>query len=139
MAIKTIVMLVLFFGSHAVIVSGIAGTSWLFWSLWIVMGIGLAGIGMCIMHDGNHGSYSKNKLINKLMGLTLNLVGGSAKNWRIQHNKLHHTYTNVHEMDLMLVHYQCYVFAKAKLLLFKISTYLCMVLLWSTFIFMGNY
>ena len=99
MVIKTIVMLGLFFGSHAIIVSGIAGTSWLFWSLWLIMGVGLAGIGMCIMHDGNHGSYSKNKLINKLMGLTLNLVGGSAKNWRIQHNKLHHTFTNVHEMD----------------------------------------
>ena len=48
MAIKTIVMLGLFFGSHAIIVSGIVGTSWLFWSLWLVMGIGLAGIGMCI-------------------------------------------------------------------------------------------
>ena len=36
---------------------------------------------------------------NKLIGLTLNLVGGSAKNWRIQHNKLHHTFTNVPEMD----------------------------------------
>ena len=26
-------------------------------------------------------------------------MGGSAKNWRIQHNRLHHTFTNVHEMD----------------------------------------
>ncbi len=33
------------------------------------------------------------------MGLTLNLVGGSAKNWKIQHNRMHHTFTNVHEMD----------------------------------------
>ena len=81
MAVKTIVMLGLFFGPHAIIVSGIAGTSWLFWSMWLIMGVGLAGIGMGIMHDGNHGSYSSSKFINNLMGLTLNLVGGSAKNW----------------------------------------------------------
>ena len=71
------------------------------------------------MHDGNHGSYSKNKLINKLMGLTLNLVGGSAKNWRIQHNKLHHTFTNVHEMDPDVSPLPMLRFSpKAKLLLF---------------------
>ena len=63
------------------------------------MGVGLAGIGMSVIPDGNHGAYSKNKVVNKLMGLTLNLVGGSAKNWKIQHNRMHHTFTNVHEMD----------------------------------------
>ena len=34
-----------------------------------------------------------------MFGLTLNMLGGSAKNWRIQHNRLHHTFTNIHEMD----------------------------------------
>ena len=29
----------------------------------------------------------------------MNILGGSAKNWRIQHNRLHHTFTNVHDMD----------------------------------------
>ena len=99
MAFKTIVMLGLFFGPYAAIVSGVAGTSWMYWLMWIIMGVGLAGIGMSIMHDGNHGSYSSNKHINNLMGLTLNMVGGSAKNWKIQHNRMHHTYTNVHDMD----------------------------------------
>jgi linoleoyl-CoA desaturase len=67
--------------------------------LWFVMGLGVAGIGMSVMHDANHGAFSSNKRVNFLMGHTLNLVGGSAFNWKLQHNILHHTYTNVVEMD----------------------------------------
>ncbi|MHA6248806.1 fatty acid desaturase family protein [Pontibacter sp. CAU 1760] len=68
-------------------------------ALWFVMGLGVAGIGMSVMHDANHGAFSKNKRVNELMGNTLNLVGGSSFNWKLQHNILHHTYTNVVEMD----------------------------------------
>jgi linoleoyl-CoA desaturase len=34
----------------------------------LVIGIGMAGIGMNVMHDGNHGSYSNKSWINKIMG-----------------------------------------------------------------------
>jgi len=67
--------------------------------LWTVMGLGIAGIGMGIMHDANHGAYSTNPLINRLMGHTLNLVGGAVLNWKLQHNVLHHTYTNITHID----------------------------------------
>ncbi|MHC2990735.1 fatty acid desaturase [Pontibacter sp. HJ8] len=67
--------------------------------LWFVMGLGVAGIGMSVMHDANHGAFSNSKRVNSLMGHTLNLVGGSAFNWKLQHNILHHTYTNVVDMD----------------------------------------
>jgi linoleoyl-CoA desaturase len=63
------------------------------------MGFGTAGIGLSIMHDANHGSYSKKKWINNLLGFSLNLIGGHSFNWRVQHNVLHHTYTNIHEVD----------------------------------------
>ena len=63
------------------------------------MGLGMAGIGLSIMHDANHGSYSSNQKLNNFLGLTLNLVGGHSLNWKIQHNVLHHTYTNVHDAD----------------------------------------
>lgn len=33
------------------------------------------------------------------MGYSLNLLGGSVFNWKLQHNILHHTYTNVVHMD----------------------------------------
>jgi linoleoyl-CoA desaturase len=67
--------------------------------LWSIMGISLAGIGMSVMHDANHGAYSSNKNINYLVGHTLNLVGGSVFNWKLQHNILHHTYTNITHLD----------------------------------------
>ncbi|QCR22461.1 acyl-CoA desaturase [Pontibacter sp. SGAir0037] len=67
--------------------------------LWFMMGLGVAGIGMSVMHDANHGAYSSNQAVNSWMGHTLNLVGGSAFNWKLQHNILHHTYTNVVDMD----------------------------------------
>ena len=67
--------------------------------LWLVMGFGVAGIGMSIMHDGNHGAYSANKQINYLVAHILNLLGASTFNWNIQHNIMHHTYTNISDMD----------------------------------------
>ena len=67
--------------------------------LWILMGISMAGIGMSVMHDALHGAYSGKKAVNYMMGTMLNLLGGSMFNWKLQHNILHHTYTNVHKMD----------------------------------------
>ncbi len=67
--------------------------------LWLLMGFGLAGIGMSIMHDANHGAYSSSHKTNLWLGHTLNLLGGSVFNWKMQHNLLHHTYTNVVTLD----------------------------------------
>lgn len=72
---------------------------WVVFGLWIIMGFGMSGIGLSIMHDANHGSYSKNKKVNKLMASMIYLVGGNALNWKIQHNILHHTYTNIDGLD----------------------------------------
>jgi len=68
-------------------------------ALWSIMGLGVAGIGMSIMHDANHGAYSSNKFVNTMMGHSLNLIGGAVLNWKLQHNVLHHTYTNVTYVD----------------------------------------
>ena len=59
----------------------------------------MAGIGMGVMHDAIHGSYSKHKHINTLLGKTFNMIGANATVWKIQHNVLHHTYTNINEAD----------------------------------------
>ena len=67
--------------------------------LYTVSGLGMAGIGMGVMHDAIHGSYSKNKKVNTLLGYTFNLIGANATIWRIQHNVLHHTYTNIDAAD----------------------------------------
>jgi linoleoyl-CoA desaturase len=100
MYIKTASMLALYFVPYLFIVTGLASfNTWLFMGLWLVMGLGIVGIGTGVMHDSNHGSYSTNKTLNTLMGNVLNLLGGYALNWRIQHNILHHTYTNLHGLD----------------------------------------
>ena len=73
-----------------------------FWAsclLWFVMGLGMAGVGMSVMHDANHGAYSANKTANRWIGYSLNLFGGVCFNWQLQHNVLHHTYTNITHLD----------------------------------------
>ncbi len=67
--------------------------------MYLIMGFAVSCVGFCIMHDANHGTYSKNKNINKLLGYSLNLIGGSSFTWKIQHNFLHHTYPNVYSLD----------------------------------------
>jgi linoleoyl-CoA desaturase len=100
MWIKTIVMLLLYFVPYSLMVSGIAASSgWLFFSLWFLMGLGMVGIGTSVMHDAQHGTYSPNKTVNKFIGHILEIIGGYAVTWRIQHNILHHTYTNVAGLD----------------------------------------
>lgn len=102
MVIKTIVMILLYMGPYAILISGEISNTWVIWVLWMIMGFGMAGIGLAIMHDANHGSYSKNTKVNKALGYLINLVGGSVTNWKIQHNVLHHSYTNVegHDEDI---------------------------------------
>ena len=98
MVVKTIAMLLAYFVPFIIIVA--VQPSFLIASLlWLLMGCGLAGIGMSIMHDANHGAYSDNKTINYLLGHTLSFAGGSVFNWKLQHNILHHTYTNIVDMD----------------------------------------
>lgn len=56
-------------------------------------------VGFNIMHDGNHGSYSRKAWLNRVMGMTMDLIGGSSLLWKQKHNILHHTYTNIDELD----------------------------------------
>lgn len=65
----------------------------------IAVAQGFVLVGFNIMHDGAHGSYSKNKRLNWVMGFALDLIGGSNMLWRHKHNILHHTYTNINELD----------------------------------------
>jgi len=80
--------------------SGIAG-----WPVWVTIALALSfglatgSIGFNIMHDANHNGYSDNPKINRLLGLSVELVGLSNFIWRQQHNVWHHTYTNIAGLD----------------------------------------
>ena len=99
MVIKTITMFSIYLVPYFIILFGGIQSGWLLLALCIVMGFGMAGIGLSIMHDANHGSYSKHPTVNKFLSYTICLVGGLPINWQVQHNVLHHTYTNVHDHD----------------------------------------
>jgi linoleoyl-CoA desaturase len=97
MITKSIVMILLYFVPFALLF--IIGNTWVSLAMWFLMGLGMAGIGLSIMHDANHGAYSKRPWVNKMMGAVIHALGANDVNWRIQHNVLHHTYTNVTGMD----------------------------------------
>ncbi len=98
MVIKTVVMLGLVFIPYALIMSNQLSI-WVMWGLAFVSGIGVAGIGFCIAHDALHGAYSSNRYVNAALGLTFDLMGANGYLWKITHNVVHHTYTNIQGVD----------------------------------------
>lgn len=65
----------------------------------LIMGIGEAGIGMNVMHDAAHGALSSKEWVNRLFASTMYLLGSGVFNWKMQHNILHHTFTNIYQYD----------------------------------------
>jgi len=64
-----------------------------------VLVVALVATGTCVMHDANHGSFSKYRWLNRTLGFTSDLLGASSWMWRFQHNDLHHGNTNVQGFD----------------------------------------
>lgn len=95
-------MLSLYLLPFALLLSGFATTLPLSLLMWSLMGVGMAGLGMVLMHDANHMTYSKNYKVNKILGYSLYLLGGFPTTWKHQHNTLHHGYTNIdgHDEDI---------------------------------------
>ncbi len=98
MMIKTIALLSLYLLSYLLLISGLLGWPAML-ILWFFMGVGMAGIGFSISHDALHGAYSSNKTTNKILGYSFDLLGANGYIWKITHNVVHHTYTNIHEHD----------------------------------------
>ncbi len=65
----------------------------------VVLVFAVIAIATGVMHDANHGAFSSSKRINRMVGYTLDLLGGSSWLWRIKHNTLHHANTNVVGLD----------------------------------------
>jgi linoleoyl-CoA desaturase len=100
MYIKTVFMICAYLVPYFLFVFNVFDNKLIWLGMAILMGLAMAGMGLCIMHDANHGSFSKNTKLNSFIGyVSLGLLGGYSLNWRIQHNVLHHTFTNVHNHD----------------------------------------
>lgn len=98
MWIKAGIILTWFYGSYALLLSGILPAYGNVIAA-ISLGFATAGIGFNVMHDGCHGAFSKSRVANRWLGRTLDMMGGSSYVWRHQHNRAHHTYTNVEGWD----------------------------------------
>jgi len=103
MYVKTAILVAGFAGSYVLLVFG-AQTWWQGLLLAMLLGLSAAGIGFNIQHDGSHQAYSNHPWVNKLMAMTLELIGGSSYLWRWKHVVFHHTYVNItgHDTDIDL-------------------------------------
>ena len=77
----------------------VADTWWQALPLAIVLGLTTAAIGFNVQHDGGHQAYSNHDWVNKLMAMTLDLIGGSSYLWHWKHDVYHHTYVNITGQD----------------------------------------
>src|SRR2546422_9292323 len=94
MYLKTAILLAGFAVSYTLLV--FADQTW--WQgllLAVLLGLLAAGIGFNIQHDGGHQAYSNHPWVNKLMAMTLELIGGSSHLWRGEHRVLHLTSINI--------------------------------------------
>lgn len=99
MKLKSALMSTLFIAPLVLMLTGVITQPWLMFVMWGIMGLGMAGIGTGIMHDALHGVYSKKQWVNKLLGQSMNFIGANAAVWKIQHNTLHHSFTNIEHVD----------------------------------------
>src|SRR5258706_13130466 len=65
----------------------------------VFLGLVTAAIGFNVMHDGAHGSFSRYKWVNSAASNFANFLGASQHMWKMKHNVIHHTYTNIHGED----------------------------------------
>ena len=103
MYFKTAVVLTVFALSYYLLVF-VANSWWSAVPLAVLLGFAITQIGFNIQHDGGHKAYSRHAWVNKLMAMTLDLVGASSYIWRWKHAVFHHMYVNVagHDTDIDL-------------------------------------
>ena len=76
-----------------------AQTWWQALLLAILLGLSAAAIGFNVQHDGSHQAYSNLPWVNRMMAMTLDVIGGSSHLWRWKHVVFHHTYVNITGQD----------------------------------------
>lgn len=98
MYLKVGVILAAFALSYCLLVFW-ASSVWQALPLGLLLSLAVAGIGFDIQHDASHKALSDRPWVNKLMAMSLDLVGGSSYVWRWKHVVFHHMYANIHGHD----------------------------------------
>lgn len=84
--------------TYTAILMGIGG-GWGMLGLYAFLGFSGSICAMNIAHDALHGSYLSLSLGNRILGLFMDLFGGSSFYWKKEHTVDHHTFTNIAEHD----------------------------------------
>ena len=98
MIFKTVLILSVFVLSYVLIISNLF-SAWVLIPLAIINGFFTALIGLNIAHDAMHGAYSSNDKVNKGLAAVFNIIGANDYTWKISHNLVHHTFTNIPDHD----------------------------------------
>jgi linoleoyl-CoA desaturase len=100
---KTAIVLAWLAGSYALLLLT-AAVWWLAVPAAVSLGLSMAAVGFNVQHDAGHNAFSDRPWLNRLMALTLDLVGGSSYVWRFSHHVIHHTFVNItgHDNDIDL-------------------------------------
>ncbi len=96
---KAIILVVSFVFVYVHLIFFTSDFIWLSLLECVLLGALTSAIGFNIMHDGAHGSFSQQKWLNDLAGLSLNVLGANVFMWKTKHNVVHHTFTNIEGMD----------------------------------------
>lgn len=98
MVLKTVLLLGGTAGLYGLILTGAFSPGQML-GMAVLLGMGMAGIGFSVAHDALHGAYSSSPIVNRLLGYTFDLLGANGYMWKITHNVIHHTYTNITGVD----------------------------------------
>lgn len=76
--------------------------AWTMLGLAVLLGIFAAFIGFNVSHDAMHGAFSSRNWLNKILSSSFYFIGANPYVWKISHNVVHHTYTNIfgHDEDI---------------------------------------
>ncbi|AYU77393.1 delta-6 fatty acid desaturase, putative [Leishmania donovani] len=62
--------------------------------LTVIQSLSMAMVGLNVQHDANHGALSRDWRVNRILGLSQDMLGGSSISWIVNHDYVHHIYTN---------------------------------------------
>ena len=96
---------IFFLGGYALLYGLILSNQFGIWTMLgmaIVLGMFAAFIGFNVSHDALHGAFSSRAWVNRLLSNSFYLLGANPYIWKITHNLVHHTYTNIpgHDEDI---------------------------------------
>lgn len=114
MYIKTALSVVMWIACFGAVLSGaLDGNPWLLIGLYTVWGFVNVFIAFNIMHDATHDAYSANPKINKIMGYSMDFIGGNQYLFRRMHGA-HHGYVNIHGIDVTMESHGMFRFTPAE-------------------------